>query len=66
MAPLAENTRAFLCGNDSELNYYDQPVSELFKWYRERWLLNRERWLLSCSERKKQYKEWKPSEWKLW
>ena len=66
VAPLAKNTRSFLCGNDSELNYYDQPINELFKWYRERWLLDRERWLLSCNERKKQYKEWKPSEWELW
>ena len=59
VAPLAENTRAFLCGNDSELNYYDQPVNELFKWYRERWLLPR-------SKRDLRYKEWKPEKWKLW
>ncbi len=59
VAPLAENTCAFLCGNDSELNYYDQPASELFKWYRERWLLDR-------SKRDERYKEWKPEKWKLW
>lgn len=59
VAPLAENTQAFLCGNDLELNYYDQPVSELFNWYRERWLLPR-------SERDKRYREWNPQEWVLW
>ena len=59
VAPLAENTRAFLCGNDSELNYYDQPVSELFKWYRERWLLPR-------SKQDEQYKQWKPQDLELW
>lgn len=59
VAPLAENTQAFLCGNDSELNYYDQPISELFNWYRERWLLPR-------SERDSRYKEWDPQEWVLW
>ena len=58
-APLAENTRAFLCGNDSELNYYDQPVSELFKWYRERWLLPR-------SKQNERYKQWNPQELELW
>ena len=59
VAPLAENTQTFLCGNDSYLNYYDQPVSELFDWYRERWLLPR-------SERDQRYKEWNPKEWVLW
>ena len=59
VAPLAENTQAFLCGIDSELNYYNQPVSELFKWYRERWLLPR-------SDRDSRYKEWHPQEWVLW
>ncbi len=59
VAPLAENTRAFLCGNDRELHYYDQPVSELFKWYRERWLLPH-------SEKNKYYRTWEPQEWKLW
>ncbi len=59
LAPLAKNTRAFLCGNDSELNYYDQPVSELFKWYCERWLLPR-------SKQNERYKQWNPQELELW
>jgi len=59
VAPLAVNTCAFLCGNDSELNYYHRPVSELFSWFRERWLLPR-------SERDSRYKEWEPRNWMLW
>ena len=59
VAPLAENTRAFLCGNDSDLNYYDQPVSELFQWYRKKWLLPR-------SKEKDRYKQWNPQELELW
>ncbi|MYF99915.1 DUF4338 domain-containing protein [Candidatus Poribacteria bacterium] len=62
VAPLAENTRAFLCGNDSELNYYDQPISELFNWYRERWLLPRSK----QSKQYKQCKQWNPQELELW
>ena len=70
VARLAENTDAFLRGDDSKLSYYNQPISELFKWYRERWLLDRERWLLGCSGQDEQeehriaqgkrFKEWKP------
>ena len=59
VAPLAKNTCAFLMGEDLKLDYYDQPVSELFNWFRRRWLLPR-------SERDKRYKEWEPEEWKLW
>ncbi len=59
VAPLATNTRPFLRGEDLKLDYYDQPVSELFNWFRRRWLLPR-------SERDKRYKEWEPEEWKLW
>lgn len=59
VAPLAENTHDFLCGHESELNYYNQPVSKLFMWFRKRWLLPR-------SERDLRYKEWEPKEWKLW
>lgn len=59
VSPLAENTQDFLKGNASQLDYYDQPSSELFNWFRERWLLPR-------SERDERYKEWEPQEWKLW
>ncbi len=59
VAQLADNTRAFLCGDDSELNYYDQPVSELFNWYRERWLIPR-------SKQNELYKQWNPQKLELW
>ena len=59
VSALAANTRAFLNGNDSELDYYHQPVNELFKWFRSRWLIPR-------SERDTRYKDWNPQEWKLW
>ena len=59
VSALAANTRAFLNGNDSELDYYHQPVNELFEWFRSRWLIPR-------SERDTRYKDWNPQEWKLW
>lgn len=59
VAPLAENTRAFLCGDDLKLNYYDQPISELFQWYCEKWLLPR-------SKQNETYKHWNPKELELW
>lgn len=59
VAPLADNARAFLRGEDGDLCYYDQSVKELFGWFRDRWLLPR-------SERDKRYKDWQPQEWALW
>ena len=59
VAPLARNTYRFLRGKRSELEYYDQPVSDLFEWFRERWMLPRSR-----SDHR--YKDWHPSEWALW
>lgn len=38
VSPLAKNTREFLNGIDSELDYYAQSASTLFKWFRCRWL----------------------------
>ena len=59
VSPLAENTQDFLKGNASQLDYYNQPVSELFSWFRDRWLLPR-------SKRDERYKAWEPQEWILW
>ena len=42
--PLAENATEFLRGEDNEPVRYDQPVQELFDWFRERWLLRRAKW----------------------
>ena len=59
VAPLAKNTREFLRGEDRELYYYNQPMSELFSWFHKRWLLARSKWDL-------RYKDWEPEKWKLW
>ena len=58
-APLARNTYRFLRGKGPELDYYDQSVSELFDWFRARWLLPR-------SKSDGRYRNWHPSEWALW
>ena len=59
VSPLAKNTRDFLNGTDSDLDYYDQSASTLFGWFRNRWLIPR-------SEREQRYKEWRPQDWALW
>ena len=59
VSALAENTADFLKGEDSELDYYDQPADDMFEWFKNRWLLPR-------SERDQRYKEWDPKEWVLW
>ena len=59
VAPLAKNTCAFLRGDVAELDYYDQPVSELFSSFREGLLIPR-------SKEDERYKEWEPKEWELW
>ena len=43
-----------------ELDYYDQPVSELFRvgFVKDGCFL--------AVKQNKQYKEWNPQEWKLW
>lgn len=41
VVPLASNAREFLRGECNELDYYDTPISELFAFFRQRWLLAR-------------------------
>lgn len=59
VSPLAKNTRDFLNGTDSDLDYFDQSASTLFEWFRNRWMLPR-------SERDQRYREWRPQDWALW
>lgn len=40
-APLARNFREFLTGEDSEIDYYDMSVEDIFSFFRERYLLDR-------------------------
>ena len=42
--PLAKNARQFLRGEETVPIWYDQPVYELFDFFRERWLLRRAEW----------------------
>ena len=44
VVPLAKNVRQFLRGEETEPIWYDQPVCELFDFFRERWLLRRIEW----------------------
>ncbi len=59
VSPLAKNTRDFLNGIESELDYYDQSLDSLFDWFRRRWLIPR-------SKRNQTYREWTPQDWALW
>ena len=42
--PLAENTRQVLRGEDSQPVWHDQTADDLYKWFRERWLVRRVQW----------------------
>jgi len=57
--PLAENCREFLRGEDDQLAPYDRPASEIFSYFRERWLIPR-------SQRDNRYRQWSAEEWRLW
>ncbi len=59
VVPLASNSKRFLCGGEPCPLFYDQPVEQLFQFFRERWLLPR-------SYRDKRYKNWYSNEWLLW
>ena len=59
VAPLANNTCAFLRGEESELLNYNQSAEDIFNWYRERWLLPR-------AERNSEYRAFDPESWRLW
>jgi hypothetical protein len=41
VAPMAKNTTAFLKGNASRLYWYERPLSDIVRFWRERWLLPR-------------------------
>jgi len=57
--PLARNTREFLRGEHSRLYRYNASSSELFSWFRERWLLPRAEW-------DQRYREFTPESYGLW
>lgn len=59
VVPLARNTREFLSGSDSSLDFPVQPASALFCAFRDRWLIPRLRWDDS-------YREFDASSYAIW
>ncbi len=59
MVPLAHNARQFLQGKDTILLPFNQPASELFAWFQERWLLPR-------AKHDFRYKAFTRSSYQLW
>ena len=59
MIPLAKNTQQFLRGEHQRLHWFHQSASDLFSYFRSRWLLPR-------SARDKRYLSWSRDEWLLW
>jgi hypothetical protein len=57
--PLATNTMPFLRGEHQRLNWYPRSLEEVFKEFRERWLLPR-------AERDPSFREFYSDSWRLW
>jgi len=57
--PLAANTRALLCGDETRLSPYGESVDDLFGWFRERWLLPR-------ASRTQSYRGFVRESYRLW
>jgi len=59
VVPLARNTREFLQGRHKRLLWYRQSESELFEYFRERWMLPRASW-------DRRYLAFNPESYQLW
>jgi len=59
VVPLAANSQEFLKGEDSSLNFFEQPAEALFQWFRERWLLPR-------AQRDRRFVDFDPKTLFLW
>jgi hypothetical protein len=57
--PLARNTREFLRGQHSRLMWYHQSETQIFEYFRNRWMLPRASW----DER---FRSWSKDEWNIW
>ncbi len=57
--PLAVNTREFLRGEQEDLQHYDRPASDIFHWFRHRYLLPR-------APRVPDYKKFNRESYRLW
>lgn len=58
-APLGANAAAFLRGDASELETYEDTAEELAAFWRDRWLLAR-------AEKDHRYRSFSPETWQLW
>lgn len=59
VVPLARNTREFLRGEHSRLLWYQQSETELFEYFRDRWMLPRASW-------DQRFTSWSKDEWLIW
>ena len=59
VVPLAENTTAFLCGEDDDLQAFDLPFSHLAAYWKKRWALPR-------AQRDKRFQDFERESWRLW
>jgi hypothetical protein len=59
VAPLARNSAEFLRGDHSRLLWFHQSADDIFRYFRERWMLPR-------AGRDGRYRSWLRGEWVLW
>ncbi|RLB95316.1 MAG: hypothetical protein DRH50_04540 [Deltaproteobacteria bacterium] len=57
--PLARNTHKFLRGEHERVQWYDMPARDIFKYFKDRWLLGR-------SKRDTGYLDFEPFSYALW
>ena len=57
--PLASNSRAFLCGQDAQLQWFTHSTEDIFQYFRERWLLPRAR-------NRADYRDFQRDSYRLW
>lgn len=57
--PLARNTREFLQGKHTRLQWYRQSEGQMFEYFRDRWMLPRASW-------DKRFASWSKDEWGIW
>ncbi len=57
--PLARNTREFLQGKHTRLQWYQQSETQMFEYFRDRWMLPRALW-------DKRFAWWSKDEWGIW
>lgn len=57
--PLAHNTREFLRGEHTRLLWYQQSETQMFEYFRDRWMLPRTSW-------DQRFRSWSRDEWVIW